>query len=112
MSTKKVIKFHLTVTSKHTLKMRGMSLFEEKKQFTVNTDDDNVKSRVILEHIRWINDKSYTVKEEMQGYDIVDHTIITKLSKDNQQEFKETWLKFWNPVLLLQNGNIKTPKEK
>ena len=111
MSTKKVIQTHLTVTSKHTLKIGSMSLAEEKKQVTVNTDHDIVKPRVSLEHTKWINEKSYTVKEEMQGNDIVDHTIITDLSENDQQEFKETWLKFWNPVLP-QNGNIKALKEE
>ena len=111
MSTKKVIESHLKVTSKHTLKMGGMSLAEEKKQVTVNSDDDNLKPRVSLEHTRWINDKSYTVKEEMEGGDIVAQRIITDLSEDEQQEFQETWLKFWNPVLP-QNGDIKTLKEE
>ena len=110
MSTKKVIETHLTVTYKHTLKVAEVSLVEEKRQVTINTDD-NLKPKVTLEHTRWINDKSYTVKEEMDGEDIVGHTIITDLSEDEQQEFQEKWLKFWNPVLP-QNDSNKAIKDE
>ena len=106
----KVIETHQTVTSRHTLKVGNMSLMEEKRQVTVNSDD-NTKARVNLEHTRWINEKSYTVKEEMEGEDMVDQTIITDLSEAEQQEFKEEWLKFWNPALP-ENGHGKPLKEE
>ena len=106
----KVIETHQTVTSRHTLKVGNMSLMEEKRQVTV-ISDDNTKARVNLEHTRWINEKSYTVKEEMEGKDIVENTIITDLSQTEQQEFKEEWLKFWNPALP-ENGHGKPLKEE
>ena len=106
----KVIETHQTVTSRHTLKVGNMSLMEEKRQVTV-ISDDNTKARVNLEHTRWINEKSYTVKEEMEEKDIVENTIITDLSQTEQQEFKEEWLKLWNPALP-ENDHGKTLKEE
>ena len=99
------IHHHRTVTTEHEIEVDGCAMVEKKVKTTVTNEDDKVV-KVILRHLRRIDDHSYAVYEVTDGADVVtDHQVFTELTEVEVEEFKKKWDEFWCPTV--SNDNLE-----
>ena len=96
---------HRTVTTEHEIEVDGSALVEKKVKTTVTADasDDKVV-KVILHHLRRIDDQAYAVYEVTDEAEVVtDHQVFTTLTDDEVKEFKTKWDELWCPTVTEDN---------
>ena len=82
----------------------GLVLVEKKTLTTVaEKDGENGEPKLAkhsdLVHERRIGDKSFTAREVLKNGKVVNQTETCLPSRDDLQNFKSLWLKFWDPAL-------------
>ncbi len=113
MSGQKITETHLIVISVHSLHVGEAHLVEEKKETTITTDLKNDEPRVILEHKRTVDGKSYQIFEVTEGGKVTEHQVTTDLSDSELLQFQDKWMELWNPTLPPTNTikSLKLTKE-
>jgi hypothetical protein len=73
----------------------------------------NDEPRVILEHKRTMDGKSYQIFEVNEGGEVTEHQITTDLFDSELLQFQDKWMELWNPTLPPTNTirSLKLTKE-
>ena len=83
----------------HEMRIKGHWLTEKKQKIAI--DSDNGSQRLILLHLRSIDDKCCKVTEKFSnGHDVADdRKVETDMSEDEVKQFEEDWIKYWKPEI-------------
>ena len=105
MSVEATFEILTTVTSEQRLVTPdGLVLVEKKKLTTVADKDDQDEVPKLAKHSdliqeRRIGDQKFVVREVLEYGKVVKQTETCLPSRNDMQNFKSLWLKFWDPTL-------------
>ena len=90
---------HSTITtSTHRMVVAG-SVFTEYKKLIVTHSSGGLLETSTLNHIRSIDNQSYSVNQEEKPDQPTEETISTDLSSEELDEFKLRWNNEWKPLI-------------
>ena len=83
----------------HEMWIKGHWLSEKKQKIAI--DSDNGSQKLILLHLRSIDDKCCKVTETFSnGHDVADdRKVETDMNELEVKQFEEDWIKFWKPEI-------------
>ena len=97
------------------MRIEGHWLSEKKQKIAI--DSDNGCQRLILLHLRSIDDKCFKVTETFSNdrqfsLYLDDRKVETDMNEDEVKQFEEDWIKFWKPEITKTEKKIKNKFQK
>ena len=102
-------------TMVHEMKMNGQYLVDRKQRTSMDIVGTSTGQRYIISnmpftgltskitvliHSRFVDDRSYTVQETLtEGNDEPDRVVITQMTQEEVERFKEDWINLWKPEI-------------
>ena len=74
------------------------STYRELKKLVVTTVDGAVETSTLM-HTRSIDSKSYSVKQVKKLNQPTEETVISDLSKEQQEQLEAKWKANWKPTI-------------
>ena len=101
-----IIENHKITTMEHDLQNEGYFLSEKKKRTVVKAEDPESSTKMVMVHLRSIDDRYYKVTELTEFNDRcctdgknVERMVETEMSTEEIENFEIDWELYWKPAL-------------